>query len=236
MSRPDVSEERRPQIVEAAIRVFARKGFRKATMPDIAAEAGLSVGGVYWYYKGKDEIVSAILERAFDEDFGALAELLSADAPAAGRLLTFVAAYADSFDQWLWMNPIGAEFYGEAAHDENVRAVILRYLGRFRQALAALIGQGIQAGEFRPVDPAVAATALLGMEEGLSLLLAVDPQGTRWRESFMLGCQLIIAGLRAPAELLTDHTDDTDQKEEESVSSVLREPESLYISQDRALI
>lgn len=198
MSRPDVSEERRLQIVEAAIRVFTRKGFRKATMPDIAAEAGLSVGGVYWYYKGKDEIVSAILERAFGEDFGALAELLSADAPAAGRLLSFVAAYADSFDQWLWMNPIGAEFYGEAAHDEKVRAVILRYIDRYRQALAALIGQGVQRGEFRAVDPFVAATALLGLEEGLGLLLAVDGQGVRWRESFLLGCELLIAGLRAP--------------------------------------
>jgi AcrR family transcriptional regulator len=198
MSRPDVSEERRPQIVEAAIRVFIRKGFRKATMPDIAREAGLSIGGVYWYFEGKDEIVSAILERAFAEDFGALAELVRADAPATGRLLAFVAAYADSFDQWLWMNPIGAEFYGEAAHDEKVRAVILRYIDRYRQALAALIGQGIQRGEFRVVDPAVAATALLGLEEGLGLLLAVDGQGTRWRESFLLGCELLIAGLRAP--------------------------------------
>jgi AcrR family transcriptional regulator len=210
MSRPDVSEERRPQIVEAAIRVFSRKGFRKTTMPDIAREAGLSIGGVDWYYKGKDEIVSAILQRAFDEDFGALAELSSADAPAAGRLLAFVVGYADNFDQWLWMNPIGAEFYGEAAHDEKVRAVILRYLDRYRQALAALIGQGMERGEFRAVDPAVAATALLGMEEGLSLLLAVDPQGTRWRESFLLGCELLIAGLRAPVELLTDCTDNTD--------------------------
>jgi AcrR family transcriptional regulator len=198
MSRPDVSEERRPQIVEAAIRVFIRKGFRRATMPDIAREAGLSVGGVYWYFEGKDEIVSAILERAFAEDFGALADLLRADAPAAGRLLAFVAAYADSFDQWLWMNPIGAEFYGEAAHDEKVRAVILRYIDRYRQALAALIGQGIERGEFRAVDPSVAATALLGLEEGLGLLLAVDAQGTRWRESFLLGCELLIAGLRAP--------------------------------------
>jgi hypothetical protein len=145
---------------------------------------------------------------------------LSVDAPAAGRLLSFVAGYAESFDQWLWMNPIGAEFYGEAAHDEKVRAVILRYLGRFRQALAALIGQGIQRGEFRPVDPAVAATALLGMEEGLSLLLAVDPQGTRWRESFLLGCELLVAGLRAPVDLLTDYTDDTDRRGSKSVSSV----------------
>jgi len=212
MSRPDVSDERRPQIIDAAVRVFIRTGFRKATMPDVAREAGLSVGGMYWYFKGKDEIIAAILERAFGEDFSALVELLEAGAPAAERLRVFVDGYVASFAERQWMHAISIDFYGEAAHDEKVQAVILRYLARYRQALAALIGQGIQAGEFRPVDPVAATNALLGMEEGLSLLLAVDPQGTRWRESFLLGCELVIAGLRAPAESLRDHTDGTNPR------------------------
>ena len=96
------------------------------------------------------------------------------------------------------MNPIGMEFYGEAAHDEKVRGVVLRYLERFRRALATLIEQGIQRGEFRAVDPIDTANVLLGMEEGLALLLAVDPQRTRWRQSFKLGCGLVISGLRTP--------------------------------------
>ena len=198
MSRPDVSEERRPQIIDAAIRVFTRKGYRNATMPDVAREAGLSVGGVYWYFKGKDEIIAAILERIFDQDFSALTELLGAGAPAADRLQAFVDGYADSFEQWQWMNPIGMEFYGEAAHNEKVRGVVLRYLERFRRALATLIEQGIQRGEFRAVDPMDTANVLLGMEEGLALLLAVAPQCTRWRQSFKLGCGLMISGLSAP--------------------------------------
>jgi AcrR family transcriptional regulator len=198
MSRPDVSAERRPQIIDAAIRVFTRKGYRNATMPDVAREAGLSVGGVYWYFKSKDEIIAAILQRIFDQDFSALTELLGAGAPAADRLQAFVDGYADSFEQWQWMNPIGMEFYGEAAHDEKVRGVVLRYLERFRRALATLIEQGIQRGEFRAVDPIDTANVLLGMEEGLALLLAVDPQRTRWRQSFKLGCGLLISGLRTP--------------------------------------
>jgi AcrR family transcriptional regulator len=198
MSRPDVSDERRPQIVDAAIRVFIRKGYRKATMPEIAAEAGLSVGGVYWYFKGKDEIVAAILDRTFDEDLGALTVLLAASAPTAERLRAFVDFYAGSFEDWQWMNTIGAEFYGEAVHDAKVQEVIVRYLGRYRHALAALIAQGIRAGEFRPVDPMDTANVFLGIEEGLSMLLAVDAPRTRWRESFLLGCELIIAGLKVP--------------------------------------
>lgn len=197
MSRPDVSDERRPQIVDAAIRVFIRKGYRKATMPDIAAEAGLSIGGVYWYFKGKDEIIAAILERTFAEDLGAFTELLAAGAPTAERLRAFVDFYVGSFDDWQWMNAIGAEFYGEAVHDANVQAVIVRYLGGYREVLAALIAQGVQRGEFRVVDPLDVANVFLGIEEGLSMLLAVDAPRTRWRESFLLGCELIIAGLGA---------------------------------------
>lgn len=196
MSRPDVSEERRPQIIDAAIRVFTRKGYRNATMPDVAREAGLSVGGVYWYFKGKDEIIGAILERTFSQDLGALTGLLGAGRPSAERLREFVDEYAASFDEWQWMNAIGMEFYGEAAHNEKVQAVIQSYLARYRAALAELIAQGVQRGEFRPVDPVDAANALLALEEGLSQLLAADPQGIRWRESFLLGCQLMIDGLR----------------------------------------
>lgn len=198
MSRPDVSEERRPQIIDAAIRVFTRKGYRNATMPDVAREAGLSVGGVYWYFKSKDEIVAAILEHTFSQDFSALTELLGAGQPSAKRLRDFVDEYAASFDEWQWLNAVGMEFYGEAAHNEQVRAVIQRYLARYRAALAELIAQGVQRGEFRPVDPVDTANALLALEEGLSQLLAADPQGIRWRESFLLGSQLMIDGLKAP--------------------------------------
>lgn len=199
MPRPDVSEERRPQIIDAAIRLFVSKGYRKTTMADIAREAGLSIGGVYWYYKSKDAIIDAILDRTFDADRTLLTRLLAADAPTAERLRAFVDFYLGSFDEWQWINTIGTEFYSEAVHDAKVQAVIVGYLGRYRDALAALIEQGIQRGEFRSVNAIDAANVFLGLEEGLSIHLAVDAQHTRWRESFLLGCELIIAGLRHAA-------------------------------------
>ena len=55
--------------------MFTRKGYRNATTPDVARAAGLRVGGAYWYFNSKDEIVAAILERTFDQNFSALAEL-----------------------------------------------------------------------------------------------------------------------------------------------------------------
>jgi AcrR family transcriptional regulator len=60
--RPDVSEERRNQILEAAMAVFARQGFEQARMDDIAQQVGLSKGTLYLYFKSKDAIISAILQ------------------------------------------------------------------------------------------------------------------------------------------------------------------------------
>jgi AcrR family transcriptional regulator len=55
--RPDVSEERKSQILEAAIDVFARLGFHQSQM-----DAGLSKGALYLYYKSKDAIIAALLK------------------------------------------------------------------------------------------------------------------------------------------------------------------------------
>jgi AcrR family transcriptional regulator len=63
--RPDVSEERRNQIIESAIKVFAREGFANTRMEDVATESGLSKGLLYWYFKSKEEIIIAIADLLF---------------------------------------------------------------------------------------------------------------------------------------------------------------------------
>ncbi len=80
--RPDVSEERKQQILQSATLVFARLGFNKATMDDIVAESGLSKGTLYWYFKSKDEIIIAILDGFFNEELGALQAMDSIEGSA----------------------------------------------------------------------------------------------------------------------------------------------------------
>ncbi len=68
MPRPDVSVERKIQILKAAMDVFSKKGFHEARMEDIAHEAQLSIGGLYWYYKSKEDLIVAIMEEVIDQD------------------------------------------------------------------------------------------------------------------------------------------------------------------------
>ncbi len=59
---PKVVDDRRAQIIEAAMRVFAQKGFAAATNRDVAEEAGITPGLIYHYFKSKEELLRAALD------------------------------------------------------------------------------------------------------------------------------------------------------------------------------
>ena len=73
--RPDVSEERKIQIIDAATTVFAKFGFGKTRMEDIAQESGLSKGALYLYFKSKEDLFGDILEKFFHREFKAISAL-----------------------------------------------------------------------------------------------------------------------------------------------------------------
>src|SRR5687767_13835723 len=61
---PKIVEDRREQLLEAALRVFARKGFARSTNKDIATEAGITPGLIYHYFESKEALLQAVIEGA----------------------------------------------------------------------------------------------------------------------------------------------------------------------------
>lgn len=59
---PDTGEDRREQILDAAMRVFAQKGFTRATNRDVAREAGITTGLIYYYFESKEALLKTLLE------------------------------------------------------------------------------------------------------------------------------------------------------------------------------
>ncbi|MGI5506920.1 TetR/AcrR family transcriptional regulator [Lentzea sp. CA-135723] len=91
---PKISEERRvanrAAIVAAAARCFARNGFHQTSMPDIAAEAGLSAGAPYRYFAGKEDLIAEVAALAFGVLFQPVNDLI--DQKANPTLADLVAA------------------------------------------------------------------------------------------------------------------------------------------------
>ncbi|WP_405161871.1 TetR/AcrR family transcriptional regulator [Nocardia sp. NBC_01499] len=80
---PRVSEEhlerRRQQILDAARRCFARKGFHETSMQDVFAESGLSAGAVYRYFKSKDDLIGALASQTTVALRALMSELIRAE-------------------------------------------------------------------------------------------------------------------------------------------------------------
>ena len=198
MPRPDVSEERRTQILEAAMRVFARSGFQEARMDDIVAETGLSKGALYWYYKSKDEIILSIMNSMFDRELAGLEALQTDDRPAGERLLEFTQAATRDLKRYSKLLPLFYEFYALAFRNKTVRKALTRYLRQYFSMIEPIIQQGIDRDEFRAVDAREAAIAVGALFEGTLLLWVYDPDTVKFDQHIEIGTRLLLDGLRVP--------------------------------------
>ncbi len=178
--RSDISEIRRNQILDAATTVFVRLGFQHARMDDIVEESGLSKGTLYWYFKSKEDIINAISRRLFTGELEKLEGLLEAEGTVSERLMQLTHYRVAGLKQMSNLVPIIFEFYAVAVHKQWVQQFIGEYFKHFRELLQALIQQGIDRGEFRPVNATEAAISLASMYEGLTIHWLMDPQTVQW--------------------------------------------------------
>ncbi|MBN1438755.1 MAG: TetR/AcrR family transcriptional regulator [Anaerolineales bacterium] len=174
--RPDVSEERRSQIIDSAIKVFTRKGFADARMDDVAAESGLSKGLLYWYFKSKEEIIIAISDLLFGAEFRTMEVLSSEGGSARECLEKFLDLFIQDLRGIQKVAPVIYEFYALAFRNAMVRRVMQRYLRRFLAFMEPVIRRGMDSGEFVRGDPREKAIAVGAALEGTMLLWAYAPK------------------------------------------------------------
>ena len=195
--RPDVSEERKDQILDAASEVFAKKGVHEARMDDIVKESGLSKGTLYWYFKSKDEIIISIFERLFSRELADLDNLVSDDSPAADRLLRYAERITKDVFRLLPFAPIAYEFLSLAFRRKYFREAFKIYLNNHMEILVPIIQQGVDSGEFRGVDANEAAIAIGAIFEGTLLLWVYDHSFVKPEKHILSGVNLIIDGMKA---------------------------------------
>ncbi|MBX5444829.1 TetR/AcrR family transcriptional regulator [Sphaerobacter sp.] len=162
-------EERRRQIALAAARVFATKGFAGATNRDIAAEAGISAGLIYWYYNSKEELFTAIFDQ-FAPFYVVRDALETADALPVEEVLQRLANglfRAIGQPEYAAILRLGLT---EAIRFPDVAGHVGHMIARHPiGGLAAYFERQIAAGRIRPVDPWLAAQAFLGSVLGYAL-------------------------------------------------------------------
>jgi AcrR family transcriptional regulator len=174
--RPDVSAERRTQIIQAALTCFARKGFTNTTMDDIVAESGLSKGSLYWYFDGKDDLFAQAVTSFFD-DFGqeTLAELEKHET-AYEKMRAGALKMVDFCREAEGLFGLFIEFWSQSERREEVSVFWSDLLVHYQRLLAGIIEEGIRKGEFKPVDAEQLVWAIRAAYDGLAAYDMLMPE------------------------------------------------------------
>jgi len=194
--RPNVTDERTSQIITAAEDVFTKKGFAEARMDDIAEETGLSKGTLYNYFKSKDDLIIAILDRIFQREFKAFDEMDLSKMSSTDIINRFVDTIAKDIKLMLRLMPIAYEFLALAFRNKTVQKALKVYVNRYMNILVPIIENGIASGEFKEVDPKEVAIAMGAVLEGTILIWVYDKTLVDPEVNIRSGMKLLLEGVK----------------------------------------
>lgn len=185
-----IKKMKRARIVEAAAKVFARRGFFGTLMADIAAEAGMGKGTLYEYFHSKEDLFFAVFEW-FVKQTGKEAKVHVAD--LGGSATKRLEALSESLmKSWLEIKDVfslAMEFWSASSSSQmrdRFKEAFRNLYGDYRSIVSALIQEGVERGEFRSdLDVASVAAAMVGAWDALFLQAwfdeAFDPVATARR-------------------------------------------------------
>ena len=156
--RREPPQVRRRRILDAARKVLVEKGYQKALLDDVAAEAGIAKGTLYLYFEDKDSLVQAAMGDLLDSLEQRLPLPGGADPLAALKLAAEESlAFADEHRDFL------ARFSQPGLCGGALRGRFRRHVER----LGALFQHAVKAGKLRPHDPELGAVAFMSLTRGL---------------------------------------------------------------------
>jgi len=157
--RTDRQADRRRQILEAAVHVFAKNGFHTSRVGDIAEEAGIAYGLVYHYFKSKEELLETIFRDTWTQMLERVREVEGSSVPAREGVRQVTALLLRT---WRRDPDLVRVLVREVTRSPHVQREI-EEIGHAMKALEGIIRRGQEAGEFASnVDARFAAVVWYG--------------------------------------------------------------------------
>jgi AcrR family transcriptional regulator len=170
---PVKHEQKRGEIIGAALRCFTRDGFRGASTTDICAEAGISPGHLYHYFPSKEAIIETMIDMSLVRAAGRFEKILTAPDVIEALL-------ADIEETSLRFRPAQAlnlDGLAEAARNPQFAKIIERHTDAFRRMWGDFLRQAQSQGQVDPgLDPDVTANILIAIIDGARALPIRNPR------------------------------------------------------------
>ena len=199
MARTAAAVDRRRQILDAAVRVFARQGYHACRVSDIADEAGVAYGLVYHYFRSKDEVMNELFTERWSLLLAAIEEADRSEGSGREKLDAVAGFIVDSYRHDPELMQVIIVEVTRAAN--SFGRTHLPEINKAYEAIEKIISDAQKAGTFRPdLDPRLASMFFYGGVEQLlsgwifELIPAGDDDFDRARATLV---DSICAGLEA---------------------------------------
>ena len=168
-------EVRRKQILDAALVVFGEKGFHASNVSDVAAQAGVSQGTIYWYFESKEELISAAILSFVEEVASGALAITQMGETSADKLRALAASMEQFTESGARLFTMFLEFWASSARREEAAALWMDLLEEYKDIFVGLVQAGIQSGEFRKVDAEGVVWTIMAAYDGLAAYAMLKP-------------------------------------------------------------
>jgi TetR/AcrR family fatty acid metabolism transcriptional regulator len=198
-------ESKRQEILNVALRVFARNGIANTKMTDIAREAGIGKGTIYEYFESKEDLFLGTFTLFMFQFDQRIKEFLEDESDPVKQLqgvfdlcYRIFALEAEEFGM------IMMEYWAEGVRrqDEEVLGVLdLKVIyDKYRLFFIDIIRQGIQKDVFKPVDPELLASSLIALLDGLFLQFVLERSAFPLKSAYDAALDAILHGIQKRPE------------------------------------
>ena len=191
---PGIADQRRGQMLRAALEVISERGFADTRIADIAERIGISPALVIYYFKTKEKLLTEAIRHYEDTWYADGKRRMDKLATAAERIEQFVAwtllpdPDTEPESSWkLWL-----DFWAQAARNQEVANVRQDFDARWRDVVVSLVLAGQEAGEFADIDPHPFSIFLCALLDGLAIQIALEDPVVDPMSAYEL-CMLYIA-------------------------------------------
>jgi TetR/AcrR family fatty acid metabolism transcriptional regulator len=192
MRHPDKPQ----QIIEAAIRVFARKGYWSSRVSDIAREAGIAAGTIYLYFSTKEDVLITLFREKMAEFVSAMWHAIAEEPDAIAKVRRLVYVHFDMLER----NPELAEVVQVELRQGQkfFRGPATQEIAGYFALIASVLEEGVAAGDFRRDLPVkVAAKMLFGSMDQMATSWVLGKRGYRLADTAPTVADLFLLGIGA---------------------------------------
>ena len=184
------------QIIEAAVRVFARKGYYNSRVSDIAREAGIAAGTIYLYFKTKDDILVTLFRDKMAEFVDSLRKAIAGERDAASKVRTLVRLHFSLLEKDPELAEVlqvelrqGQKFFRGASGQE---------IGAYFALIGSVLGEGVGEGRFRSsLSVKVATKMLFGAMDQMATSWVLGKRGYRLADTADAVAEIFLQGVAA---------------------------------------